>query len=86
MVSEVSMIEKKSVLESIEMKLNDALMPVAPDQNYISHLQNRLMEKPQIQIERGNFQKALFIILLSFITGFTAIFIAKHILKQKTNQ
>jgi hypothetical protein len=71
--------EESSLFELIEKKLDQALLPVNPEEKYISTLNTRLFIQPRISIERDSTIKIILFLCLAFITGFTFVLLFNEI-------
>jgi hypothetical protein len=71
--------EESSLFELIEKKLDQALLPVNPEEKYISTLNSRLFSQPRISIERDDTIKIILFLCLAFITGFTIVLFINEI-------
>ena len=72
--------EENSLLEHIERKLDKALLPIKPEDDYLSRLNSRLFSERRISIERDNYLKVILLGCLAFVTGFSILLIFKGIL------
>ena len=61
--------------EDIELKLNEFLRPISPEEDFIEHLKSRLFNKQGVIIENPNYIYAILFICLSFSFGIGLIFI-----------
>lgn len=71
--------EENSLLELIERKLDKALMPINPEDDYLNRLNSRLFSEQRIAIERENYLKVIFLVCLAFVTGFSILLIFKGV-------
>jgi hypothetical protein len=71
--------EERNLFELIEKKLGQALMPVNPEEKYISSLNTRLFSEPRISIERDNTLKIILFFCFAFITGFAILLLINEI-------
>jgi len=73
--------DDKNLFEMIEKRLDQALLPVRPEENYISSLNNRLFSHPRISIERDNTLKIILFLCLAFFTGFAILILINEIFR-----
>jgi len=71
--------EENSLFEIIERKLDKALLPITPEDDYLNRLDSRLFSEQQIAIERQNYLKVILLVCLAFVTGFLILLIFKGI-------
>lgn len=71
--------EESNLIEFIEKKLDNILLPVNLENNYIDQLNSRLFKEPQISLERENYVKLVFLIVFAFLSGFTIVIIINRI-------
>lgn len=71
--------EENNLYDFIEKRLDQALLPVNPEEKYISSLNTRLFSQPRISIERDNTLKIILFLCFTFITGFTIVLIINEI-------
>ena len=60
--------------QDIEQKLKYFFSPVQPDPRFISHLQRRLVNPPEITVENRRSIVAVLMIGLIFFTGLVLVF------------
>ncbi len=75
-----------NLLEILEKRLDKTLMPVTPEERYISNLNSRLLSEPRISIERNNVLKVILFVGLAFITGFTIFLFINEIFSHNTKR
>jgi len=72
--------EENRLFEIIERKLDKALQPITPENDYLSRLDSRLFSEQRIAIERENYLKVILLVCLAFSTGISILLIFKGIL------
>ncbi|MBM3137500.1 MAG: hypothetical protein FJZ98_04870 [Chloroflexi bacterium] len=78
--------EENKLFELIERKLDQALLPVNPEENYISSLNTRLFSHPRISIERDKTLKIILLVFLAFTTGSLVIFLMHVLFSRRTRK
>lgn len=69
--------EEKNLLELIEKRLDRALLPMNPEDDYLNNLNSKLFSQQRISIEKGDYLRAILLISFAFVTGISILLIIK---------
>ncbi len=69
--------EENNLLELIEKKLDRALLPMNPEDDYLSNLNSKLFSQQRISIEKGDYFRAILLVSFAFVTGISILLIIR---------
>jgi hypothetical protein len=78
--------DESNLFELIEKRLDQALLPVNPEEKYVSSLNTRLFSQPRISIERDNTLKIVLFLCLAFVTGVTIVILINEIFGRESEK
>jgi len=78
--------EEKDLIELLEKELDNALLPIDLEKNYIERINAKLLKHPRISVEWNNLYKIILLTCFSFFMGLTILIVLNRIFMRKKHR